>query len=101
MHQEHADSDARGRPDDGRVARGHGEKQPEATERDGYSALTGVLRRDNYVVEPLVLAQQKEVLATLSNFVAQTEIGSTAKVQVNRDGQELSFDVKVGERPKP
>jgi S1-C subfamily serine protease len=39
--------------------------------------------------------------ATLSNFVAQTEIGSTAKVQVNRGGQELSFDVKVGERPKP
>jgi ABC-type uncharacterized transport system involved in gliding motility auxiliary subunit len=42
---------------------GHGEKRPEATERDGYSALTGVLRRDNYVVEALVLAQQKEVPA--------------------------------------
>jgi len=39
--------------------------------------------------------------AMLSNFVAQTDIGSTAKVQVNRAGQELSFDVKVGERPKP
>jgi S1-C subfamily serine protease len=36
----------------------------------------------------------------LTNFVAQTEIGSTAQVQVNRDGRELSFDVKVGERPK-
>jgi ABC-type uncharacterized transport system involved in gliding motility auxiliary subunit len=42
---------------------GHGEKDPNGTERDGYSALTGVLRRDNYVVEPLVLAQQKEVPA--------------------------------------
>jgi serine protease Do len=39
--------------------------------------------------------------AMLSNSVAQTEIGSTAKVQVNRAGQELAFDVKVGERPKP
>lgn len=38
---------------------------------------------------------------SLSNFVAATEIGSTARVQVNRQGQELSFDVKVGERPSP
>jgi ABC-type uncharacterized transport system involved in gliding motility auxiliary subunit len=42
---------------------GHGEKEPERTERDGYSALSGMLRRDNYLVEPLVLAQQKEVPA--------------------------------------
>lgn len=37
--------------------------------------------------------------AMLSNFVAQTQIGSTARVQINRDGQELSLNVKVGERP--
>ena len=42
---------------------GHGEKDANRTERDGYSALTGVLRRDNYAVESLVLAQQKEVPA--------------------------------------
>jgi len=40
---------------------GHGEKEPNDTERDGYSALSGMLRRDNYMVERLVLAQQKDV----------------------------------------
>ena len=40
---------------------GHGEKDPDGTERDGYNALTGMLRRDNYVVERLVLAQMKDV----------------------------------------
>ena len=40
---------------------GHGEKEPNRTERDGYSAVSGSLRRDNYAVERLVLAQQKEV----------------------------------------
>jgi gliding motility-associatede transport system auxiliary component len=40
---------------------GHGEKEPNRTERDGYSALSGMLRRDNYMVERLVLAQQKDV----------------------------------------
>jgi S1-C subfamily serine protease len=39
--------------------------------------------------------------ASLSNFVAETEIGSVANVDVNRDGQSLSFDVTVGERPTP
>ncbi|NOT28614.1 MAG: GldG family protein [Acidobacteria bacterium] len=42
---------------------GHGEKEPNRTERDGYSAVSGSLRRDNYAVERLVLAQQKEVPA--------------------------------------
>jgi ABC-type uncharacterized transport system involved in gliding motility auxiliary subunit len=42
---------------------GHGEKDPNDTERDGYSSLTGMLRRDNYLVEVLVLAQQNEVPA--------------------------------------
>jgi serine protease Do len=39
--------------------------------------------------------------SSLSNFVAQTDIGSTAKVLVNRGGKELTFEVKVGERPTP
>lgn len=42
---------------------GHGEKDPARMERDGYSAVTEALRRDNYKVEPLVLAQQNDVPA--------------------------------------
>jgi ABC-type uncharacterized transport system involved in gliding motility auxiliary subunit len=40
---------------------GHGEKDPTRTERDGYSAAVEILKRDNYKVEKLVLAQQKDV----------------------------------------
>jgi ABC-type uncharacterized transport system involved in gliding motility auxiliary subunit len=40
---------------------GHGEKEPNDTERDGFSAASGLLRRDNYMVERLVLAQQNDV----------------------------------------
>ncbi len=42
---------------------GHGEKDPARTERDGYSAVVDLLKRDNYKVEKLVLAQQKDVPA--------------------------------------
>jgi len=48
---------------------GHGEKGPEGAERDGYSTITGSLRDENYTVEPLVLAQQKEVPADASVLV--------------------------------
>ncbi|MBI3050286.1 MAG: GldG family protein [Acidobacteria bacterium] len=48
---------------------GHGEKEPNDTERDGYSALSGMLRRDNYMVERLVLAQQKDVPADATVIV--------------------------------
>ena len=40
---------------------GHGEKDPTSTERDGYSAVVETLRRDNYKIEKLPLAQQKDV----------------------------------------
>jgi ABC-type uncharacterized transport system involved in gliding motility auxiliary subunit len=40
---------------------GHGEKDPTSTERDGYSAVVDILRRDNYKIERLPLAQQKDV----------------------------------------
>ena len=40
---------------------GHGEKESDDTERDGYSAVSASLGRDNYTVEPLVLAQQNDV----------------------------------------
>lgn len=42
---------------------GHGEKDPARTERDGYSAAVDALKRDNYKVEKLVLAQEKDVPA--------------------------------------
>jgi ABC-type uncharacterized transport system involved in gliding motility auxiliary subunit len=42
---------------------GHGEKDPTQTERDGYSAVSEALRRDNYKVDRLVLAQQQDVPA--------------------------------------
>jgi ABC-type uncharacterized transport system involved in gliding motility auxiliary subunit len=42
---------------------GHGEKDPTRTERDGYSAVAETLKRDNYKVDKLVLAQQKDVPA--------------------------------------
>jgi ABC-type uncharacterized transport system involved in gliding motility auxiliary subunit len=42
---------------------GHGEKDPMRTERDGYSAVADALKRDNYKVDKLVLAQQKDVPA--------------------------------------
>jgi serine protease Do len=57
----------------------------------------GIVRGD-----VIMLWNDKEVSspAMLSNSVAQTEIGSTAQVRINRNGQELSLAVKVGERPK-
>ena len=40
---------------------GHGEKDTADSERAGYSTITEALGRDNYAVEKLVLAQQKDV----------------------------------------
>ena len=48
---------------------GHGEKSHASTERDGYSTVAAALGRDNYLVEPLVLAQQQEVPADASVVV--------------------------------
>lgn len=40
---------------------GHGEKDTENNERAGYGAVAAALGRDNFAVEKIVLAQQKEV----------------------------------------
>ena len=48
---------------------GHGEKDPTRTERDGYSAVAETLKRDNYKVDKLVLAQQKDVPADATAVV--------------------------------
>ena len=42
---------------------GHGEKSPDGTDRDGYSALSESLRNDNLSVESVILAQTGEVPA--------------------------------------
>jgi ABC-type uncharacterized transport system involved in gliding motility auxiliary subunit len=48
---------------------GHGEKDPTVMERDGYSGVSEALRRDNYKVERLVLAQQKDVPADATAII--------------------------------
>jgi ABC-type uncharacterized transport system involved in gliding motility auxiliary subunit len=48
---------------------GHGEKDTANTERAGYSSIVEALGRDNYAVEKLVLAQQKDVPADASVVV--------------------------------
>jgi len=48
---------------------GHGEKSPTDTERDGYGTMATSLGTENYTVEPLVLAQQKDVPADASVLV--------------------------------
>ena len=42
---------------------GHGEKDPTVNDRGGYGAAANQLKQDNYQVEKLVLAQQKDVPA--------------------------------------
>jgi ABC-type uncharacterized transport system involved in gliding motility auxiliary subunit len=48
---------------------GHGEKDTAGSDRVGYSSISEALGRDNYAVEKLVLAQQKEVPADASVVV--------------------------------
>ena len=49
----------------------------------------------------VVLWNEKKIDSptTLSRVVAQTQIGSTAKVVIVRDGQEQTLQVTVGLRP--
>lgn len=48
---------------------GHGERDPDIPDRPGYSTIKSALGSDNYTVEKLVLAQQKEVPADASVLV--------------------------------
>jgi ABC-type uncharacterized transport system involved in gliding motility auxiliary subunit len=48
---------------------GHGERDPDNSERDGYSAVKTALGADNYDVAKLVLAQEKDVPADASVVV--------------------------------
>ena len=49
---------------------GHGERSPDGTERDGYSALADALRLDNLAVETVTLALAGEVPADAAVLVA-------------------------------
>jgi ABC-type uncharacterized transport system involved in gliding motility auxiliary subunit len=40
---------------------GHGERDPDGSERPGYSTIKAALGSDNYTVDKLVLAQQKDI----------------------------------------
>jgi gliding motility-associatede transport system auxiliary component len=48
---------------------GHGERDPDNSERDGYSAVKTALGADNYEVAKLVLAQEKDVPVDASVIV--------------------------------
>jgi ABC-type uncharacterized transport system involved in gliding motility auxiliary subunit len=48
---------------------GHGEKGTQGSDRDGYSAVAAALGTENYTVEQLVLAQQKDVPADASVLI--------------------------------
>ena len=48
---------------------GHGERDPDSSEREGYSAVKTALGADNYDVAKLVLAQEKDVPADASVVV--------------------------------
>ena len=48
---------------------GHGERDPEGSDRDGYSAVRDALGRDNFRVETVVLAQTGEVPADATVLV--------------------------------
>jgi ABC-type uncharacterized transport system involved in gliding motility auxiliary subunit len=48
---------------------GHGEKSTDAAERGGYSTIAAALGSDNFLIDKLVLAQQKDVPADASILV--------------------------------
>jgi ABC-type uncharacterized transport system involved in gliding motility auxiliary subunit len=48
---------------------GHGEKVPDATDRQGYATIASALASDNFATDKLVLVQQKEVPADASVLV--------------------------------
>lgn len=87
---------------------GHGEKEPNDTERDGYSALSGMLRSDNYMVERLVLAQQKEVPADATVVVVGGPTSDVLPAELDMLRQYLGragklmvlLDPPIGEQPK-
>lgn len=52
-----------GRQNKAYFVQGHGEKSPDGSDRDSFSAIASALTSDNFAHDKLVLAQQKEVPA--------------------------------------
>ena len=61
-HERHHQSGV-GQAEEGTSRRGHGEKDTASTERAGYNTIGDALKRENYLIEPLPLAQRGEVPA--------------------------------------
>jgi ABC-type uncharacterized transport system involved in gliding motility auxiliary subunit len=88
---------------------GHGEKDPTSTERDGYSAVTEALRRDNYKVERLVLAQQKDVpadatvvvLAGPTSDLLDAEVEALRRYLGKAGKLMVLVDPAIGEQARP
>jgi ABC-type uncharacterized transport system involved in gliding motility auxiliary subunit len=88
---------------------GHGEKEPNDTERDGYSALSGMLRSDNYMVERLVLAQQKDVptdatvviVAGPTSDVLPAELDMLRRYLARAGKLMVLLDPPIGAKPTP
>jgi ABC-type uncharacterized transport system involved in gliding motility auxiliary subunit len=48
---------------------GHGEKDIDGTDRDGYKAIADAMKRDNYQVDKLILAQTNEIPMDASEII--------------------------------
>jgi ABC-type uncharacterized transport system involved in gliding motility auxiliary subunit len=89
------------------LVQGHGEKNPTNTERDGYSAVAQALQRDNYKVEPLVLAQQRDVPADATAIVIAgptsdllaEEVDAIRRYLANAGKLMVMVDPAVGAQP--
>lgn len=69
---------------------GHGEKDPQGTERDGYGGATDALERENYGVETLVLAQEGRVPEDASVVVVAGPRGDFLAPEIDALNQYLS-----------
>ena len=53
---------------------GHGEKDSTGSDRNGYSSVVDLLKRDNYTVETIVLAQSQGGVPADASVLANTSI---------------------------
>ena len=88
---------------------GHGEKDSVSTERGGYSNAVEVLKRDNYTVEKIVLAQASEMPADASVLIIAgptsdylPQEADAIKKYLRKGGKALfMLDPAIGEGVRP
>lgn len=88
---------------------GHGEKDSTGVERNGYSSALDVLKRDNYTIDKIALAQTPEVPADASVLVIAGPTSDYLPQEVDairtymrRGGKALfMLDPQVGETARP